>query len=169
MKFLEKWLEEHNGVPPMVEINRGGYVCLEATWMERLSGALTCVNQGDGRARKGGRPGSGFTVSETKQDELDRICERFGLRWRKERDARGELLVNSRGKYIGRPSFIQTAHQTFKRRFRAVGKTDPYFSTYFPGYHPQAIKYLYQERPDVYKKKLMPPKWKNSKRLKRLA
>ncbi len=161
MKFLETWLEDHNGAPPMVEINRGGYVCLEATWMERLSGALTCVNQGDGRARKGGLPGSGFTVSEQKQADLDRICGRFGLRWRKERDAQGELLVTAQGKYIGTPSFIQTAHKTFKRRFRAAGKTDPYFSTYFPGYHPQAIKYLYQERPEVYKKKLMPPRWRS--------
>lgn len=163
MKFLETWLDDHDGMAPMVEINRGGYVCLEATWMERLSGALTCVNQGDGRARKGGLPGSGFTISEQKQDDLDRICTRFGLRWRKERDSQGELLVTAQGKYIGRPSFIQTAHKKFKRRFRAVGKTDPYFSTYFPGYHPQAIKYLYQERPDVYKKKLMPLKWRNVK------
>ena len=163
MQFFETWLEDHDGVPPMVEVNRGGYVCLDATWMERLSGALTCVNQGDGRARKGGLPGSGFTVSEHKQNDLDRICSRFGLRWRKERDSRGELLVTTRGKYIGQPSFIQTAHKKFKRRFRAVGKIDPYFSTYFPGYHPQAIKYLYQERPEVYKKKLMPPKWRTVK------
>ena len=111
MKFLETWLDDHDGVAPMVEINRGGYVCLEATWMERLSGALTCVNQGDGRARKGGLPGSGFTISEQKQDDLDRICRRFGLRWRKERDSQGELLVTAQGKYIGRPSFIQTAHK----------------------------------------------------------
>ena len=163
MKFLETWLENHDGVPPMVEVNRGGYVCLDATWMERLSGALTCVNQGDGRARKGALPGSGFTVSEQKQNDLDRICSRFGLRWRKERDSKGELLVTTRGKYIGQPSFIQTAHKNFKRRFRVVGKTDPYFSTHFPGYHPQAIKYLYQERPEVYKKKLMPPKWRTVK------
>ncbi len=163
IQFLETWLETHAGVPPMVEINRGGYVCLEATWMERLSGALTCVNQGDGRARKGGLPGSGFTVSEHKQADLDRICARFGLQWRKERNSQGELLVTAQGKYVGPPSFIQNAHKKFKRRFRAVGRTDPYFEKYFPGYHPQAIKYLYQERPDVYKKKLMPPKWRNVK------
>ncbi len=163
MEFFETWLEDHEGVPPMVEVNRGGYVGLDATWMERLSGALTCVNQGDGRARKGGRPGSGFTVSEQKQNDLDRICSRFGLRWRKERDSKGELLVTPRGKYIGKPSFIQTAHKKFKRRFRTAGRNDPYFSTYFPGYHPQAIKYLYQERPEVYKQKLMPPKWRTVK------
>ena len=29
----------------MIEINKGGFVGLEATALERLSGCLTCVNQ----------------------------------------------------------------------------------------------------------------------------
>lgn len=161
MAFFEQWLETHSGEPPMVEINRGGYVGLDATWMERLSGAFTCVNQGDGRDRKRGGAGSGFTLSENKQDDLDRICTRFGLVWRKERHSNHSLLENSKRRYVGRKTFIQRAHASFKRRFRACGKTDPYFEQYFPGYHPQSIKYLYQERPDVYKKKRMPPKWRN--------
>ena len=159
MAYLETWLEDHSGDPPMVEINRGGYVGLDATWMERLSGALTCINQGDGRSRKRARLGSGFTVSEQKQEDLDRITKKYCLLWRKDRNSGGDLLTNARRVYIGRPTFIQTAHQRFKRAFRRSPK-DPYFQEHFPGYGPESLKYRYQERPAVYLQQLMPPKWR---------
>nr|QBK86832.1 MAG: helicase [Marseillevirus LCMAC103] len=158
MAFLEKWLDGHDGKPPMVEINRGGFVCLDATWMERLSGALTCVNQGDGKDRKGGRPGSGFTISDEKQADLDRICARHGLRWRKDRDPNGSLIMRG-ARYVGRTSFIQDANRRFSRHFDAHGTASTYLAEHFPGYSKTSIKYLYQEQFDVYKKKLMPPKW----------
>ena len=132
LAFLERWLGDHKGVPPMVEINKGGYVGLDATPMERLSGTLTVINQSDGRDRKKKGalvPGSGLTLSPDKQADLDALCARWGLVWRKERHppppgaplgAVGGLVQDSRGRYIGKKTFIQKAFERFKRRWRKV-------------------------------------------------
>jgi hypothetical protein len=173
LDFLEQWLSDHDGVPPMVEINCGGYVGLEATPMERLSGTLTCVNQSDGRDRKGRgdaprRPGSGFTLSAEKRRDLDEICARWGLRWRKERHpppegssegAVGSLIENEKGEYIGEKTFIQKAYARFKAEWRARGKESAYVNRWYKGY---PIVHRTQERPDVWarRKEIVPPRWR---------
>ena len=174
--YLETWLEEHDGKPPPIEILRGGYIGLDATLMERLSGALTVINQNDAKQRKlkNGKKlsaavlglssrSNGFTVRQDKQEDLDRLCKRFALRWRKERGSDGCLLSNSRGQYVGKRTFIQLAHQRFKALYRKTVDTktkSEYLDTHFPQYSPEAIKYRYQENPSVFKQKLMPRKWK---------
>ena len=140
MAFLERWLEEHDGVPPMVNINNGGYVGLDASDLERLSGCLTCINQGDGRASGGKAPGSGFTISAEKQADLARICSRFGLRWRKDRDPSGALMEG------GPPTFIQEAYARFKDYYKTHGASGPFICKWFEGF---PLKHKAMERLDV--------------------
>jgi superfamily II DNA or RNA helicase len=164
---LEAWLRDHGGVPPMLEINTGGYVGLDASPFERLSGALTCINQGDGKDRKGSaRPGSGFTIDAAKQRDLDELCARWGLRWRKERGppppgappgAVGPLICDEKGRYTGAPSFIQEAHARFKEEWKTKGESSEYISTYFKDF---PIKHRRQERLDVLESKRAPPRWR---------
>lgn len=149
MAFLEQWLEKHEGVPPMVNVSNGGYVGLDASAMERLSGCLTCVNQGDGRDRKGKAPGSGFTISPRKQEDLDRICLRFGIRWRKERDAAGGLVKG------GPPTFIQEAYTRFKAYHKLHGVEGEYIQRWFEGY---PLKHKAMERLDVQRAGTAPPR-----------
>jgi superfamily II DNA or RNA helicase len=175
LNFLEKWLEGNGGAPPMVEINKGGYVGLEATDMERLSGTLTCVNQSDGRDRRSrktgkSRPGSGFILDSAKQKDLDELCARWNLRWRKQRKdpppgspegSVGSLLENNKGEYIGEKTFIQKAYARFKAEWAKVGKGggSDYIQKWFPGY---PLKHAHQEREDVWarRKELVPPRWR---------
>ncbi len=157
MEFLEQWLKEHGGVAPMVEINKGGYVGLEATAIERLSGALTCVNQADGKARKGKAPGSGYTLSAEKQADLARICTPWGLRWKKERDETGALLKG------GEPTFIQEAYARFKAYYKAHGAEGEYIERWFPGY---PGKHNRQENLEVQKAGTAPPRWRQGRRKK---
>lgn len=157
MDFLEQWLREHGGVAPMCEINKGGYVGLEATAIERLSGALTCVNQADGKARKGKAPDSGYTLSAEKQADLERICKPWGLRWRKERDASGALVKN------GPQTFIQEAYSRFKAYYKAHGPEGEYIQRWFPGY---PLKHARQENLEVQKAGTAPPRWRQGRRKK---
>ncbi len=161
MAFLEQWLSEHDGVPPMVEINKGGFVGLDASAIERLSGCLTCINQGDGRDRANSKKvGSGFTVDKKRQDDLDRICAKYGLRWRKERDADGALVEG------GQPSFIQEAYSRFKDYYSAfkAGKNDgSYINTWFSGY---PLKHARQQKLGT-PKDVLPPRWKTGRRAKK--
>ena len=176
LEFLDWWLTEHDGVPPPLEINKGGFVGLTATPLERLSGVLTCINQGDGRDRKG-KPGTGFTVSDEKAAKLDELCGRFNLRWRKERGPDGALRVNRKNQYIGEPTFIQQAFAEFKRLwFSARDKAGilkgkpgtqeqyalarsmvPLIEQYFPDY---PTKHAVQEYLDVDLKQ-RPPRWRH--------
>lgn len=170
LDFLEGWLRDHGGGPPMVEINRGGFIGLSATPMERLSGVLTTVNQSDGRDRKTGgkrRPGSGFTLAEHKQRDLDALCAKYKLRWRKERLPNpedpakpGSLRENEKGEYIGAPSFVQEAYDRFKTEVKKEGQGSAYIRQWFPGYFEG--KHDHQEELDVWKrhKELCPPKWR---------
>jgi superfamily II DNA or RNA helicase len=166
--FLDRWLREHNGIPPMVEINKGGYVGLEATPMERLSGTLTCVNQSDGRDRDGRAPGGGFTLEASKQQDLDELCGRWGLRWRKERHppplgappgAVGSLVENVKKEYCGAKTFIQEAYARFKVEWRERRERSPYIQEWFPQY---PAKHTRMERLDVWarRKELVPPRWR---------
>jgi len=168
LDFLEEWLRTHGGVPPMVEINTGGFVGLTATPMERLSGVLTCYNQGDGKDRKGGRPGSGFTIEAWKQKALDDICARYKLRWRKIRGPPPEgapegavgpfLKVDAKGGYADAPTFIQEAHARFKAEAKANKKESEYINKWFPQYFEG--KHRKQEYLDVLEHKHAPPRWR---------
>ena len=132
VSFLEHWLETYGIDALALEINKGGYVGLEATPMERLSGALTCVNQqvfgkktrdaaGEMVVRAADR------VPAAHAADLDRICARFGMRWRKEFRADGTVDP-------ARPTFIQEAYGRFKQMFAEGGSAHPYIQEHFPGY-----------------------------------
>ena len=155
MEFLAQWLREHGGVAPMVEINKGGYIGLEATAIERLSGALTCVNQQDGKDKKGGKPGSGYGLAPEKQADLERVCAPYGLRWRKERDAAGALVKG------GEPTFIQEAYARFKAYYKAHGAHGDYVQRWFPGY---PHKHARQENLAVQEAGAAPPRWRTGRR-----
>lgn len=168
---LEKWLGASGGVPPMVDINCGGWVGLDATPLERLSGTLTCINQSDGRDRQADgapAPGSGFTLAADKQKDLDELCARWGLRWRKERrpapegapaGSPGSLLEDAKGAYTGKRTFIQQAFDRFKAHVKRHGAEDPYVQEHFPGW---PLKHKRQELPEVWarRKEVCPPRWR---------
>jgi superfamily II DNA or RNA helicase len=119
LQFLEQWLEEHGGVPPMLNIGRE-YIGLDASAMERLSGFLRIVNQQEGETK--------FSVPQETQDELDRICARFNLRWRRVRDAQGFKVKNA-------PlTFLQEATQRFKAHVAEHGIDCAYIKQWFDGY-----------------------------------
>jgi len=155
MEFLEQWLREHGGVTPMVEINKGGYIGLEASAIERLSGCLTCINQQDGKDKKDGKPGNGYGLALKKQADLERICAPYGLRWRKERDASGGLVKD------GEPTFIQEAYARFKAYYKAHGAEGEYIQRWFPGY---PHKHARQENLAVQEAGAAPPRWRTGRR-----
>ena len=167
MAFLERWLERH-GAPPMVEINKGGYVGLEATDMERLSGCLTCVNQ----QVFAGADGPVDRVPAAHAADLDRICGRFGLRWRKEflpkalcaparkaPSARPSAAGRKAAKAVvaddSRPTFIQEAFARFKQYYAAHGADGEYVKEWFPGY---PRKHATQTRLDLIGSAALPPR-----------
>jgi superfamily II DNA or RNA helicase len=147
MAFLERWLAEHDGVPPMLEIHRGGYVGLEASPIERLSGALTCINQQDAA--------EWFQVSAQRCADLERICAPYNLRWRKERDAAGRVVEG------GPPTFIQDAYARFKAYYKEHGAGGEYIATWFEGY---PLKHSKQQRLDLIGSAALPPRWKATRR-----
>jgi len=153
MEFLERWLEEHEGKAPMVEVNKGGWIGLDASWLERLSGALMAVNQCDGTARSGSA-GNGFVVSAKRQADLERICAKWKLRWRKDRHPDGSLVKD------GPPTFIQQAHKEFSTYYKLHGSAGEYIQQYFKGW-PQ--RHLRQENEEVRENKLAPPRIRTGK------
>ena len=148
MGFLERWLEDSEGVPPMVEIHKGGYVGLDASMMERLSGCLTCVNQQVFGKRVGGVVKTANRVDPECQKDLDRICGRFGLRWRKVFKADGTVDPKF-------PTFIQEAYSRFKTYYEAHGADSDYIRKWFAGYPKKHSK---QERLDVQAAGTAPPR-----------
>lgn len=150
-RFLERWLEEHGGVPPPVEINKGGYVGIDATPMERLSGALTCINQQVYGKMVNGKLSAADRVPADRAADLDRICARFGLRWRKVRRPDGTIDPDQ-------PTFIQEAYAAFKRRVDSHGVNDTeYIQRWFPGY-PE--KHARQEALCVIAAGTAPDRWR---------
>lgn len=148
-EFLEQWLREHQGEPPMLNIHNGGYIGLEATALERLSGWATLINQHDGKTRKNAAPGSGFTVGKEKQELLERICSPYKLRWKKERDETGELIPD------GPRTWIQESYKRFQAHVRAHGAESEFMKTWYPGW---PKKYQYMENLDVIARGLAPPR-----------
>lgn len=244
MQWLEGWLEGNGGAPPPIEINKGGYIGLDATMMERLSGALTCVNQqtfgvklskasaaADKKAesavaakmRRLGRdpiaavpmsasersaataataattmeeaiaagtdasfnaPEGSYTalaeveapsspdpavdpaaettraplgtnrVPADHQRDLDRICQRFGLRWRKVFRPDGTVDETA-------PTFIQDAYERFKQMYKRQSPADlEYIRTWFPGY---PHKHAKQESLEVQAAGTAPARYKAAK------
>jgi len=98
-----------------------------------------------------------------KQQELDRICGKWGLRWRKDRDADGrlhELKTNAKvPKYTGRSTFIQEANKKFKEYFAEHGCTE-YVKEHFSDY---PAKHKLQCNLNVHKMGLEPPRYSAGK------
>lgn len=118
---LEKHLAEHGKVPPL-EVHKGGYIGLDATPFERLSGCLMGVNQSDARLS--------LRLSSEKQADLDRICLRYNLKWRKKRDTHGVLLPNEH-------TFITSSYEQFKFLYKNISSYPlfkQYLNYHFPGY-----------------------------------
>lgn len=173
LAFLNQWLAEHDGELPMFSVGFGEYIGLEATPMERLSGAMRTINQQDGNDRKGSAPGSGFTVPEYKQKDLDELCAKWGLRWRKDRHppppgapagSVGSLVVAGKtAKYAGARTFIQEASRRFNQEWKTRGRDSVYLRRWFPDY---PAKHQRQERLDVWarRKEIVPPRWRARKK-----
>jgi len=94
---LERMLGESGGVMPPVNVSNGGWIGLDATPAERLSGFLTTISQQDGKARANsttahGSKTRGFSIAADKASQLDRIFGKWGLPWRKDRRYTAEDL-----------------------------------------------------------------------------
>ena len=157
--YLDDWLARHDGEMPPLNLGNGGFPGLSASPMERMSGAFTCINQGDGKARKGARPGSGLTIAEDKQRDLDEVCKRYGLQWRKKRErlasgGRGEILRTAP------KTCFQLAHQEFCRKVAAHPEKDDqgYFCHEFftRHYNMYPVKHARQDLPWVVADRLAP-------------
>ncbi len=142
LEFLRQWLVKNDGRMPMLCLENGGYVGLDATMMERLSGFATVCNQSDGKARKGSSdPRRGFTLAAWKERDLDELFAPWPhLRWKKLRDANNDLVPD------GPKTCFQEAHARFKEYYKAHGKEGAYIRQWFEGY-PE--KHKRQENPDV--------------------
>ena len=169
MGVLERWLETKGADALALEINKGGYVGLEATDIERLSGALTCVNQQVFGKKVTVVPAASATatpaaapkkaprettvraadrVPPAHAADLDRICGRFNLRWRKVFRADGTVDP-------AHPTFIQEAYARFKRMYAESGADHPYIREHFPGY---PLKHARQCALDLAGSAALPPR-----------
>ena len=79
--------------------------------------------------------------------DLDRICGRFGLRWRKVFRADGTVDP-------AHPTFIQEAYARFKRMY-AEDAGHPYIREHFPGY---PLKHARQCALDLAGSAALPPR-----------
>lgn len=118
---LEKHLRKH-GAPPPLDVHKGGYVGLDATPFERLSGCLMHVNQCDAK--------DALRLAPEKQHDMDRLCGTYGLKWRKRRTSKGVVRR-------GEKTFITHAYNEFKRLLHDVDQLPVfrrYLDQHFPGY-----------------------------------
>ena len=154
LRFLTEWLEEHGEVP-MLEINKGGYTGLDASWMERLSGALTCINQGVFGKKVDGVVRAANRIDAERAQDLDALCQRFSLRdWRKRFKPDGTVDEKQ-------PTFIQEAYTRFKAHYKANGPQSEYIREWFKDY---PAKHTRQESLSVQAAKTAPLKWKAVRR-----
>jgi hypothetical protein len=139
---LSQYVAVHKKFPPL-DIHKGGYVGLDATPFERLSGALCNVNQQDAHDR--------CLVSARKQQDLDDLCGKFNLRWRKRRKGNGKLYKHA-------TSCITESYQEFKLLY---AQKEPAFMKYvqenFPGY---PKKHQQMEKLEVQQSGKAPPRRK---------
>ncbi|EPY39939.1 helicase [Angomonas deanei] len=118
---LERHLERHS-TPPPLDVHKGGYIGLDATPYERLCGCLMHVNQSDGHAS--------LTLAASKQRDMDRLCDKYSLKWRKRRNKAGAVRPNE-------STFITKSYVQFKFLFRNVARNpvfQKYLDIHFPGY-----------------------------------
>lgn len=156
MQTLEKWLEENDGEPPMLDVHQGGYIGLDATPLERLSGAMTVINQQTySKKGKDGKVRTHLEIDELKAKDLDRIHEKWGdkLRWRKE--LREDGLIDET-----RLTWIQESYNRFKEYRKTNGATDEWIQWHFSGF---PLKHKRMECPQA-KKEDIPPRWKPQKK-----
>ena len=93
-----------------------------------------------------------FKVGQYEQNELDRICSKFGLCWRKERNEDGTVNEN------GPLTFIQEAFKKFTEHRNLYGDNAEYIQKWYPGYpHKRKTK----ELPSVVEAGTAPPKFRN--------
>ncbi|KPA74015.1 helicase-like protein [Leptomonas pyrrhocoris] len=142
MQTLARHLRAHRTVPPL-DVHKGGYIGLDATPFERLSGCLMHVNQSDSRLCT--------CLAPEKQADLDRLCKQYHLRWRKRRTKDGTIVKSD-------VTMITQSYNQFKRLFENASKV-PAFQTYldmhFPGY-PE--KHARMETLDNLRKGSVPPR-----------
>ena len=151
IRFLTEWLEKY-GEAPMLEINKGGYTGLDASMMERLSGAMTCVNQGVFGKKVGGVVKAANRIDAEHAKDLDDLCKRFSLRdWRKRFKADGTVDEKQ-------PTFIQEAFSRFKEYYKENGPQGEYIQEWFKDY---PAKHSRQESLSVQAAKTAPLKWKS--------
>jgi superfamily II DNA or RNA helicase len=155
IKVLEEWLEANGGEPPMLDVHQGGYIGVDATPLERLSGAMTCVNQQTyAKQKPDGSIVTHLDIDPPKAADLDRLHAKYGdrLRWRKELNAEG--LVDET-----KPTWIQNSYTRFKQYVKDKGAKAPWVQAHFPLW---PTKHKRQEAPETLKEDL-PPKWKAGK------
>ena len=87
-------------------------------------------------------------VPESHAKDLDRICARFGLRWRKEFLPDGTVDPK-------KPTFIQDAYARFKKMYLEQRESHPYIQEHFPGY---PVKHAHQCALDLIKSEVLPPR-----------
>ena len=101
-------------VPPL-DVHKGGYIGLDATPFERLSGCLMHVNQSDSRLA--------ICLAPEKQADLDRLCKQYQLRWRKRRTKDGAIVKHD-------VTMITQSYNQFKRLYENAAKVPAFRRTW---------------------------------------
>ncbi|CCW71644.1 unnamed protein product [Phytomonas sp. Hart1] len=152
LQTLEDHLAKY-GVPPPLDVNKGGFVGLDATPFERLSGFLMRINQSDGKNE--------LRLDSDKQRDLDRVCSQYGLQWRKRRSkVTGSLVQNG-------TSFITILHKKYLLLFKNIEHFPvfkEYLAEHFPGY-PE--KHARMENLERLQEGRVPPRHQPQRRRKR--
>ncbi|KAH9589069.1 Helicase/UvrB [Trypanosoma melophagium] len=120
LSTLQAYLEERGCVPPL-DVHKGGYIGLDATPFERLSGALMHINQCDAHDK--------MRLDPVKQRDLDELCKKYKIKWRKERDPQGSVIP-------GDITFITESYESFKKLYGSCNGNGfkEYINLHFPGY-----------------------------------
>lgn len=142
MQTLARHLRAHRTVPPL-DVHKGGYIGLDATPFERLSGCLMHVNQSDSRLA--------ICLAPEKQADLDRLCKQYQLRWRKRRTKDGAIVKHD-------VTMITQSYNQFKRLYENAAKVpafQAYLDLHFPGY---PVKHARMETLDNLRKGTVPPR-----------
>lgn len=189
---LERYLEKTKGVMFPINTINGGWIGLDASPMERLSGMLTTISQGDGQDQKKSRKNRGFNIPLEKAKRLDQIFGKWGLVWRKDRwypeeemqtvisaghardkaEAMRWLELNGHPGYLktsgdvpGRGDYIgrRTVLQTAKDDFLRRAKADPDHALIQTHWPGYPLKHKFMEHVDVWEAGLAPPKIKRTR------
>lgn len=139
LDFLDEWLATHDGVPPMVETNKGGFVGIDATMVERLSGLLMQANQLDKIAPLDKPLRECFSAERAViYDRLAAAAAKHNLVWPKPRRPDGRTYARpDRTTPREHMSFIQESFERFKAehaRGKKSGTPSAYIEQWFPGY-----------------------------------